>query len=112
MRRRYRYDKELGQVVEVSSDWSDVERRAPVATEQLVYGQLGKSTDGTPIDSRKKHREYMKANGLALAGDYTQTWAKAQAKRDDFYSNGPTDPSRRQDVARAVDAVTNRSRKR
>lgn len=111
-RRRYRYDKESKQVVEIDSDWTDVERRAPVATEGIVYGSLGTSTDGTPIDTRKRHREYMKQNGLALTGDYTQTWEKAQARRDDFFATGGSDPSRRQDVARAVERVFNGRKRR
>lgn len=38
--------------------------------------------DGTDIGSRKKHREYMKANGLTITSDFTETWAKARQERE------------------------------
>lgn len=40
-----------------------------------------KAMDGTDIGSRKKHRDYMKATGLAMAGDYQQTWQKQAERR-------------------------------
>lgn len=59
-----------------------------------------RATDGTPIDSRTKHRAYMKAKGLTTADDYTQTWAKAQKERETFRSAGHTDKHLRETVSR------------
>lgn len=40
------------------------------------------ATDGTLINSRSKHREYMKRNGLTVAEDYKGEWAQAQNQRE------------------------------
>lgn len=41
-----------------------------------------RATDGTPIDTRTKHRKYMKENGLAMMDDFKQTWADAAKERE------------------------------
>lgn len=43
-----------------------------------------RATDGADISTRSKHREYMKRHGLAMADDFKDSWAKAQAKRDAY----------------------------
>lgn len=86
-RRRYVYNDETKQVEEVSPDWTDTPRRAPVPTEQIVFGNLT-ATDGTDISSRKKHREYMKSNGLALTGDFKETWERAAKERERAFTPG------------------------
>ena len=111
-RRRYRYDPDVGAVVEIGSDWTDVERRAQTPTEELVYGNLGTSTDGTPINSRTKHREYMKRNNLALADDYKHSWEKAAKERESFY-RGDSEKLRRdarEDAGRALYEARKRRR--
>jgi putative FmdB family regulatory protein len=50
-----------------------------------------RAPDGTDISSRTKHREYMKANNLSLAGDYTDTWAKKLKEREAFRTAAKTD---------------------
>ncbi len=82
-RRRFRFNEETQSLEEVPNDYTGAERRAQTATEELTYGGL-RATDGAPINTRRKHREYMKANNLALAGDFTNTWAKAQSERESF----------------------------
>jgi len=61
-----------------------------------------RATDGTPIDTRTKHREYMRAKGLTTADDFKQTWAKDAEQRGRFYQGAP-DPSRAHDIARAME---------
>lgn len=39
-------------------------------------------TDGTVCDSRKKFREYLKATGCAVAGDYTEQLSERKVQRD------------------------------
>lgn len=77
----YRPDPETGEMraIEVSRDFT----AAPRST-----GDLGKfeydglrATDGTPIDSKTKHREYLKATGLAMASDFAESGEKYKAER-------------------------------
>ena len=91
------------------SDWSDAERRAPVPSEEAIYGNIA-ATDGTPLTSKRRHRDYMKANGLALASDYTDTWAKAAKKREDFFSGRTDIPGRKEAIAHAYDSLKGRKR--
>lgn len=69
-RERGRFVYRDGQAVRVGEDWTDAERRAQTATEELLYGG-GKATDGTPINSRKRFKEYLRQNGLTHASDYS-----------------------------------------
>lgn len=100
-RRRFifRPDPDTGEVVsvEVTRDWSDAETRAPVATEGIAYSNL-RATDGTPIDSRAKHREYMRAHGVALQSDFNpETIAREKA-----FAEQQEDRRRRDTVGRAA----------
>lgn len=63
-----------------------------------------RATDGADISSRSKHREYMRANNLTTADDFTQTWAKAEAQRREFFSG--QDNSRAGDIATAIDKLS------
>ena len=61
------------------------------------------ATDGTPINSRTKHREYMKANGLTTTDDFKNTWAESRRQRDAYFTGQPGSGAvRREDVARAI----------
>lgn len=72
----------LPEPIEVGAEWSDAQSRAQTPTEELTYGGI-KATDGTPINSKKKHREYLKQNGLAMAGDYSESFReRVIASRD------------------------------
>lgn len=79
-RTRYVWDAEAKALVEVGADWTDAERRAQTVTEELVYGGA-RMTDGADVSSRKKHREYLKARGLAMASDFTETTARVQREK-------------------------------
>lgn len=63
-----------------------------------------RATDGADISSRSKHREYMRANNLTTADDYTQTWAKAEAERKQFFTG--QDSSRAGDIRAAIDKLS------
>ena len=39
------------------------------------------ASDGTPIDTRSKHRDYMKSKGLTMAEDFKGTWESAAKER-------------------------------
>ncbi len=104
-RRRFIYDPERKEMVEVGADWSDTERRAPVTTEGLTYGNL-RATDGTPIDTRKRHREYLKATGSAMSSDFTETRARAATERAEMQRTGGDHKERRETLGRALYSTT------
>lgn len=83
-RSRWRWDSELKRLVNLDEDWNDAPRRALTATEEITYGKL-QATDGTPLDTKRKHREYMAHHGLAMESDFKETRAKAAAERESFY---------------------------
>lgn len=97
--------------VRVGEDWTPADRQAPRRSEEEVYGRVA-ATDGTDLSTRRRHREYMKANGLAMHSDYTETWEKAKKQRDNIAAGGKFDTERRREaVARAMYEVKNRRRK-
>lgn len=59
-----------------------------------------RATDGTPIDTRAKHRAYMRERGLTTVDDYRDTWAKEARARDERMQG--IDPTRAGDLAEAI----------
>lgn len=109
-RRRYRYDKELGEMVEIGADWTDAERKAPHLTEGVAYSNLT-ATDGTVLDTRKKHREYMKAHGLTMASDFTNYWEKKAKERADFFEGRTGHEGLKEALVKAYDQVMARRKR-
>lgn len=111
-RRRFRFDVELQAMVEVGADYSGAESRAPVATEELLYGGL-QSTEGVDISTRRRHREYMKANGYTIAEDYKGEWARASEERAKAFTPGAgyDSKARREDIGRTIYELEKRGRK-
>lgn len=105
-RRRWVYTqggRPLPEPIEVTADWSDAPQvHAPVTD---LYMDGARATDGTDIGSRAKRRAYMKANNLADSDDFKEAWAKAAKEREEAFREGPKDPTRREDVARAIAQV-------
>lgn len=62
-----------------------------------------RATDGTDISSRSKHREYMRANSLTTADDFTQTWKDAAKERERVFTG--EDKSRAHDVRAAIEKL-------
>lgn len=60
------------------------------------------ATDGTDIGSRKKHREYMKRNGLAMESDFRGEWQKAEKERQAIRTGEIDRKARREAVERAI----------
>lgn len=77
-RRRYRFNTNTGELEEIGLD-VELAPRVHLQTD-TPYNNLT-ATDGTPIDTRRRHREYMQANNLTMASDFTKTWADAPARR-------------------------------
>jgi hypothetical protein len=85
-----------------------IERAITVAPGLAVHNALAserhyeglRATDGTPIDSRAKHRAYMKANGLTTSDDFAGQWARQKQERDARLAGA--DSSRASDLAAAI----------
>ena len=77
-----------------------------VASENPLAGDRGydglRAQDGTDISSRSKHRAYMKQHGLTTADDYTESWAKAEAKRDEYRQGKGGGAVTRNDIAETI----------
>lgn len=101
-RRRYRYNQDTKEMEEVGAEWTDAERRAATPTEELVYGKLGQATDGSPIDTKRKHREYMQKTGTTVSEDFKGTWEKAAKERESHYTGNRDTRELRESVGRAL----------
>ncbi len=68
-----------------------------------------RAPDGTDIGSRTKHRNYLKATGLAVADDYKETWAKAEAVREAKRKgeHEPTNRALREKIEHSIYKVRN-----
>ena len=98
-RRRYVWDDEAQQLVEVGAEWTDTPRgNAGPVTDLYMDGT--RATDGTDIGSRAKRRAYMKANNLADTDDFKETWAR-KAREREAIARGE-DSTRREAIARAL----------
>lgn len=92
---RWVWDPKQMKLVPIGGDWQPSQRHVPVVGDSH-YDNL-RAPDGTPINSRTKHRDYMKRHGLTTADDFKGTWERAAKERESSY-----DPSRRHDIGRAV----------
>jgi hypothetical protein len=63
------------------------------------------ATDGTDIGSRKRHREYMKRNNLAMADDFKGEWSGAERERQAIRSGEIDRKARREAVERAIHQI-------
>lgn len=58
------------------------------------------ASDGTPIDTRAKHRAYMQANNLTTVDDFASTWKRDAQERAARIAGD--DPQRAHDIAQAI----------
>jgi hypothetical protein len=85
---RRRYIQIKGELIEVTPDYQpDLRTDSGALWGDRSYDGL-RATDGTDISTRSKHREYMRANNLTTADDFKQTWDRAQAQRERYYTQG------------------------
>lgn len=105
MRRKWIYDEEMGEMVEVTPDYRGPSKSKDAANHMgglwgdRHYDGL-RASDGADISTRKKHRDYMKRMGYATADDFKDTWAKSQRDRENYMKNGGS--FRKQDIAEAM----------
>jgi hypothetical protein len=75
----------------------------------VLWGDRGydglRTTDGVPIDTRTKHREYMRANGLTTMDDFKGAWEQAERRRVAYRTEGKGGAVTKEDVARAIDSL-------
>lgn len=60
------------------------------------------ATDGTLIDTRTKHRQYMKDNNLTMVNDFRESWVKAEKERTEIRTLTRKDPSLRKEITEQV----------
>lgn len=98
-RRRWKWDLQLGRLVELPTEWEPTPR-TEIMTGAAYEGV--RALDGTDLSSRRKHETYMRDNGLALASDYRETWKQAARERERMAQGDFDHKARREDVGRAV----------
>lgn len=81
---------------------------APILSGRF-YEDAPPATDGTPINSRARHREYMRVNGLAMESDYREHRQQKAKERESLFTDGGDHKARREAVARAAYEVEKRS---
>jgi hypothetical protein len=78
----------------------------------VLWGDRGyegmRTTDGVPIDTRSKHREYMRANGLTTMDDFKGTWERAEKQRNAYRTEGKGGAVTKEVVAQAIDQLQRR----
>lgn len=103
-RRRYWVNPESGQLEELGADFE------PTARVELMVGNHYeglRADDGRPIDTARRHREYLKETGLALTDDFKQTRIEAPLKRAAEQKR-----ERRETIGRVTHQLENRTRRR
>jgi hypothetical protein len=101
MIRRWIYPRDGGPPIEVTGLPPDHPEVLLIIGDRHYDGL--KAPDGTPIDTRTKHREYLRSRGLTTADDYAQEWKTAATKRADYFTTGGDHAERREAIAQAVE---------
>lgn len=78
-------------------------RNAPIMVDRFYEGaSFNDGTRTVDLGSRRKHREFMREKGWTVASDYTQTWKKAEERRERVKSGELPSATRREALARAM----------
>jgi hypothetical protein len=83
MGKRYRWDVERKELVEIGIEWTPTSRQ--VARADVSYMDGLATVDGIDISSKRKRREYMKVAGVTDSSDFSPEWVaskKAAEERD------------------------------
>jgi hypothetical protein len=104
MRRRYRYDEVMRAVIEVGLVRDTPKPRVHIQTGAHYEGL--RATDGTPVNTSKRHRQYMKDHNVALYEDYEKTFTDRQeAKEREAMGLGGRDIGLAEDLNSAYEKV-------
>jgi hypothetical protein len=101
----------LPEPIEVTEDWSQPDSGMSRKSEEEVYGRVT-ATDGTDLSTRRRHREYMRANNLTIADDFKGEWERAAKERADYLQGKGDRKAIREAVGRAHYEVTSGRRNR
>jgi len=109
-RKTWHYDPEVGEMVEGPGP-SRVDGHSGDGwrfSDRVYSASPFVAPDGTVIDSKKKHRDYMKRNNLTTTDDFTNTWKQKQAEREAFFTGSDKRESeqRKRDIADAINRRT------
>lgn len=103
-RSTWHYDEKLGRMVEGPGTPRSAGSGDGWRFSDRVYsGKPFKAHDGTVIDSRRKHREYMRRHNLTTMDDYRGSWDRAAKQREAVYTGQHDRAARREAVARAME---------
>lgn len=107
---RRRFIQIDGELVEVTPEYDAGGRKSVVGAilGDKLYSNLP-LTNGADISSRTKHREYMKRHGLTTIDDFSSTFKEAEKRR--IAEKHGFDPTRKMDIARAIDKVAYKGRR-
>jgi hypothetical protein len=64
-----------------------------------------RASDGTPIDSRTKHRRFMKERNLTTVDDYKETWKGDAKVREEIRTDGGDHKERKRQIVEAVNQL-------
>jgi hypothetical protein len=103
-RKTYHYDEKLGRMVEGPGRPRAAGSGDSWRFSDRIYSDAPfKAPDGTVIDSRKKHREYMRRAGVTTMDDFKGTWEQARQRREAVFTGQHDRAERREAVARAFE---------
>jgi len=109
-RKRYRYNPELGEMVELTGDHERELKKSALNHLGSLWGDRHydglQATDGADISTRKRHREYMRRTGYTTADDFTNTWVEAEKQRDHYRQYGGS--VRKQDIRDVISQLQNK----
>jgi hypothetical protein len=103
-RRRYVWNEATQALEEIGLD---VELPARVELQTGNHYEGLRATDGTRIDTPRRHREYMKQHDLAVDSDFKQTRAEAPKRRAELQRR-----ERRETLGRVTHALETRQTRR
>jgi hypothetical protein len=110
MKRTYHYDEATKQMVEGPAPrGGDNSGDGYRFSDRLYSDNPFLGADGSVINSRRKHRDYMRRNNLTTADDFKKSWDDASHKRAEFYTKGADHGERREQIARAFGESNRRS---
>lgn len=90
-------------VTELEQQPESLAINAPILMDRFYENTA--ATDGADIGSRRKHREYMKRNNLAMAGDYKNEWSAAAKEREAIRSGQHDRKARRETIERVIHQI-------
>ena len=103
MKRTWHFDEKLGRLVEGPAPRKGSSGDGWRYSDRIYSATPFLGKEGEVIDSRKKHRAYMKHHGLTTMDDFKQTWADAAKQREQHFTDGSNDRSaRREAIERTI----------